>query len=294
MRFLHKVPPPLRYPPAMSINKAAKEPATESFADVIERLTVRAANLYPTPLRGLDETPQHQTSRENLHGKKMHHDKQKLEDGLASVSYERALRTHSRYKPETEAPKIAAESIAPLPTPQSPIPQNVAPIIETPDNAFQDDPGPNLDPGPDFYQSIEQPLAPDPSEQPNPGSLPSRTQLILNASLATRQLELKQCTISVRLNRAESEILRLRAAESGMTISAYIRSCVLEADQLRAQVKMALAELRAKTIEMEAPVIALKKQSWSFLAWFHPRAESLRLPASSLRNPARESTRASL
>jgi len=70
------------------------------------------------------------------------------------------------------------------------------------------------------------------------------TRQLLASARESQAAELKRCTISVRLNQEESEVLRLRAAESGMTVSAYLRSCVLEADQLRAQVKNALAELK--------------------------------------------------
>uniref|UniRef100_E6PYQ1 Uncharacterized protein n=1 Tax=mine drainage metagenome TaxID=410659 RepID=E6PYQ1_9ZZZZ len=61
---------------------------------------------------------------------------------------------------------------------------------------------------------------------------------------AYRIVDQRCSTISVRLRDAEAERLRRRAEESEMSISAYLRSCVLEADQLRAQVKQALAELR--------------------------------------------------
>jgi hypothetical protein len=39
--------------------------------------------------------------------------------------------------------------------------------------------------------------------------------------------------------------LKDRAGESGVSVSAYMRSCILDADQLRTQVKQALAEMRA-------------------------------------------------
>jgi len=59
------------------------------------------------------------------------------------------------------------------------------------------------------------------------------------------RLEHRTSTISVRLNEAEFSTLRLRATESGISVSAYMRSCVLEAEQLRAQVKQALSVMRA-------------------------------------------------
>ncbi len=63
----------------------------------------------------------------------------------------------------------------------------------------------------------------------------------------------KRCTISIRLSLEEIELLRLRACESGVSVSAYIRSCVLEADSLRAQVKQAIAGLRPQPQQLPAP-----------------------------------------
>ena len=58
-----------------------------------------------------------------------------------------------------------------------------------------------------------------------------------------QEADRKRCIVSIRLSPEESELLRLRAAESAMSVSAYVRSCVLEADQLRTQVKQALSAL---------------------------------------------------
>jgi hypothetical protein len=55
----------------------------------------------------------------------------------------------------------------------------------------------------------------------------------------------KCASVTIRMSRAEFEQLRERAAEAGLTISAYLRSCTFEAEALRAQVKQALAELRS-------------------------------------------------
>lgn len=54
----------------------------------------------------------------------------------------------------------------------------------------------------------------------------------------------KRASITIRLSETECAQLRARAAESGMTVSAYLRSCTLEVESLRAQVKEALAQLR--------------------------------------------------
>ncbi|HVN93190.1 MAG TPA: hypothetical protein VMT38_05825 [Terracidiphilus sp.] len=57
--------------------------------------------------------------------------------------------------------------------------------------------------------------------------------------------DLRTSSVTVRLSKAEGARLHQRAAEAGLTISAYLRSCTFEAEALRAQVKDALAGLRS-------------------------------------------------
>jgi len=57
--------------------------------------------------------------------------------------------------------------------------------------------------------------------------------------------DLRSASVTIRLSKAESAKLHQRAGESGLTVSAYLRACALEAETLRAQVKQALAELKA-------------------------------------------------
>jgi predicted DNA binding CopG/RHH family protein len=70
-------------------------------------------------------------------------------------------------------------------------------------------------------------------------------ELGLEVQRANLQLEHRNAVVSIRLNDAEVDRLRQRAAESGISVSAYMRSCVLDAEHLRTQVKQALAEMRA-------------------------------------------------
>ncbi|MGB7189781.1 MAG: hypothetical protein WBD10_06565 [Acidobacteriaceae bacterium] len=51
----------------------------------------------------------------------------------------------------------------------------------------------------------------------------------------------RQAAISIRLAPSERTLIQTRAAEAGITPSAYIRQCALEVEQLRAQVKAAVA-----------------------------------------------------
>ena len=58
---------------------------------------------------------------------------------------------------------------------------------------------------------------------------------------------LKKSSITIRLSETDCAQLRTRATEAGLSVSAYLRSCTLEVESLRAQVKEALVELRNST-----------------------------------------------
>jgi Mobilization protein NikA len=65
--------------------------------------------------------------------------------------------------------------------------------------------------------------------------------------VAAQPVELaRQVAISIRLAPAERALIKTRAAEAGITASAYIRQCALEVEQLRAQVQQTLAAMERK------------------------------------------------
>jgi hypothetical protein len=66
----------------------------------------------------------------------------------------------------------------------------------------------------------------------------------------------KSSSVTIRLSAEECAQLHRRAAEAGLTISAYLRSCTFEAESLRALVKDTMAQLRAATStgKQSAPV----------------------------------------
>ncbi len=73
----------------------------------------------------------------------------------------------------------------------------------------------------------------------------------------------KRASVTVRLSVDESEQLRERAAEAGISVSAYLRSCAFEVETLRAQVKATLAQL--KSAPAQTVVVASRKparQAW--------------------------------
>jgi hypothetical protein len=71
----------------------------------------------------------------------------------------------------------------------------------------------------------------------------------------------KSASITIRMSHAECAQLRKRADQASLTVSAYMRSCILEAETLRAQVKDALAELRAATPD-EPPSTPRTQRRW--------------------------------
>jgi hypothetical protein len=87
---------------------------------------------------------------------------------------------------------------------------------------------------------------------------------------------IKEASITIRLSREEAAQLRKRAAEAGLTISAYIRSCTFEAEALCALVKDTLTQFRAAgpTPQQDPPT----RRRWSALFWPGRRAAHTTTP----------------
>lgn len=146
-----------------------------------------------------------------------------LEEDVASLSYEQALRSRTRFKPSPAS-------------------------IET---------RPNLDIVPPRPQRLTDPEA-DIDAGPNPKASPA-------TSPSARQSDRRCSSVTVRFSAAESEQLHLRAAEAGLTVSAYLRSCAFEVESLRAEVKSTLAQLRPESASSDVnPEVAkpLRRKSW--------------------------------
>lgn len=160
-----------------------------------------------------------------------------LEPDVATLSYERALSAHARYKPdhspidslnkfhENSAPRTAAAALKPESAPQSPI--HAAPRA--------------------------------PAEQP----------VFRRTSIELEEKRMR-ASVTLRMSKAEFAQLQQRAAEAGLTVSAYLRSCTFEVETLRAQVKQALADLRTaqKQSSPESSPESSQPQRTSWLAHF--------------------------
>lgn len=93
----------------------------------------------------------------------------------------------------------------------------------------------------------------------------------------------RQVAISIRLAPAERALIKTRAAEAGITASAYIRQCALEVEQLRDQVRRAVGAMeRGGRVAPEASVVA-QAPSRGFFAWMARKFLPRRSPALALR-----------
>jgi predicted DNA binding CopG/RHH family protein len=144
-----------------------------------------------------------------------------LAEDVATLSYERALQTHSRHR----APEATDRSLTQ--------PSDAEPL-----RIFEAHP--------DHRESAARTAN-------RKFSAPYRAQAEADApqDISTANdpnaRNIKSTSITIRLSKTECDQLRQRAAEAGLTISAYLRSCTFEAESLRAMVKDTLAQLRSET-----------------------------------------------
>jgi hypothetical protein len=184
----------------------ATSPATSSFAGLLEAFTASGQR----PETQSDES----FPAESRFSAASSDDG--LEDDIATLSYERALKAHARYR--TTFQPLSYET--------------------DPESADFDDP-PSA-----ATAAVAQPSA-------------CRTAALEQDSKRVRSTPFernrKSASITIRLSRAECAQLHRRAADAGLTVSAYLRSCTFEAESLRAMVKDTLAELRLAKAQSKAP-----------------------------------------
>jgi hypothetical protein len=156
-----------------------------------------------------------------------------LADDVATLSYERALRTHARFRYMD-------------PSNQSVIPTAVHEAVDAYEvRADSDGFG---------AQTATPPLASHSNtavEFETGGGLPT-----------TLSQNLKCASITIRLSKTECAQLRKRAAEAGLTVSAYLRSCTFEAESLRALVKDTMSQLKSATAAGKKTAPPPVERSW--------------------------------
>lgn len=140
-----------------------------------------------------------------------------LEDDIATISYEQALRTHARIHPVSALPVVST----------SPVESGSSEPCSSPSSK------------------------PSGRKPPVSERTAEWTPVSAVAQAAPRS-QRKSASVTVRLSAEESEQLQQRAAAAGLTASAYLRSCLFEAEALRAQVKEALEQFRAGATPGEA------------------------------------------
>lgn len=152
------------------------------------------------------------------------HEDELAEDG-ATLSYERALRAHARYRPADSSGWTFPQA------------RDTASV---PDHEADDD-----DTFPPAQAKSAQ-SAPGWNKDETSGTMPDQTR--------------RCASVTVRLSKAECAQLQERATAAGLSVSAYLRSCTFEAEALRVQVKDALVELRAARLAAKAEKVA--RESW--------------------------------
>jgi len=192
---------------------SAPPPTPASFASLLAALAAKTQN---SELPGDEALPQGSNSgkpgdealpREKNSALAWNDDA--LEDDVITLSYERALRANARY----HAPEANDRSLTQAATPA---PKRVD----------------------ESAASTTQPAA-------HPAANPSRKADRRCAAPLERNL--KDASITIRMSQEECAQLHQRAAEAGLTVSAYLRSCTFETESLRAMVKDTMAQLRSAT-----------------------------------------------
>lgn len=136
-----------------------------------------------------------------------------LADDIATISYEQALRAHARYRPASSREQHPSTPSPVVSTAEDSAPPRKPPMVE------------------------RSPLRSTSFESPPPTLAESR----------------KSASVTIRLSGAECKQLHKRATEAGLTVSAYLRSCIFEVETLRTQVKGALSQLRSVSVREAQP-----------------------------------------
>jgi hypothetical protein len=164
-----------------------------------------------------------------------------LADDVATLSYESALRSHARYRApdptdraltqggetdelQLDRYELAAEGQA-------------AQSAGTPGHGARNPSGTKA------RVSFDAPPA-GPKARPVPGQCLSVAGAASPPASTPYRRNLKTVSVTIRVSQAEADQLHGRAAEAGLTVSAYLRSCAIEAERLRALVKETLAQLK--------------------------------------------------
>ncbi|HEX4758066.1 MAG TPA: hypothetical protein VH308_08790 [Terracidiphilus sp.] len=167
-----------------------------------------------------------------------------LADDVATLSYEQALRTHARYK----AAETSDRALTQVADSEAMRKLNQRDSVLT-------------------VQSATKPTM-------RGWGNDAQRKPAADASAAIGE-DRKRASITIRMSKAECEQLKRRAAEAGLSMSAYLRSCTFEAEALRAQVKEALAELRqANATGNQSAPDKIRSSGFGWFRWLMRRRNS--------------------
>ena len=160
-----------------------------------------------------------------------------LADDYATLSYESALRARTRYRSGNPSDRSLTQS---------------------------------SDPGPIHIHEAFSADAPTAAPAATPQAIaPSSADAepwATHGPATAQDTNLKCASITIRMSKAECAQLRKRAAEAGLTVSAYLRSCTFEAESLRAMVKDTLAQLRPEPPKRKETASTTNRHPW--FGWF--------------------------
>jgi hypothetical protein len=164
-----------------------------------------------------------------------------LGDDIATLSYESALRAHSRYR----SPGSGSGGG------ENPLAQGAGDLLEMLQAQERE-----RDQQSAMAAAIETPAeGPGASQKAQAAAMPESPR----PQLSSLGQNLKDASITIRMSKGECVQLHRRAAEAGLTVSAYLRSCTFEAESLRAMVKDTMAQLRSASVQMNP---APARDSW--------------------------------
>ena len=156
-----------------------------------------------------------------------------LEDDVITLSYERALRANARYHSSSPTDDSLTRAANPVLT------------------HFEET-------SPAASAATSQPVV-HPAANPSPEAD--------RRCAVPRERNLKDASITIRMSQDECAQLHRRAAEAGLTVSAYLRSCTFETESLRAMVKDTLAQLRSATAPAKPAAAPRRSRVRRLVGW---------------------------
>jgi hypothetical protein len=166
-----------------------------------------------------------------------------LADDVATLSYESALRAHARYRTPDPTDRALTQGAEGDERQFDHYELATEGQAAEPQSARMPSPGAR---GPSGAKTRLNSEASSEREKVRPvaGQGSSAAGAISPVSPTPYRRSLKTVSVTIRVSQAEADQLHGRAAEAGLTVSAYLRSCTFEVERLRALVKETMAQLR--------------------------------------------------